>query len=93
MLDGSVDDTEKAIEFYLARIRYFKKENGGVSSALNLGIKMMKGDYFSLLSHDDYYLPDKISTQIYHLAKLEDKSVILFSDYFELYESNLLRFK
>lgn len=91
--DGSVDDTEKAIEPYLERIRYFKKENGGVSSALNLGIKMMKGDYFSWLSHDDYYLPDKINTQINHLAKLEDKSVILFSDYFVLYEFNFLRFK
>jgi glycosyltransferase involved in cell wall biosynthesis len=91
--DGSVDDTEKVIEPYLDRIIYFKKENGGVSSALNLGIKMMKGDYFSWLSHDDYYLPDKISVQITHLTKLRDKSVVLFSDYFVLYQVKFFRFK
>ena len=38
----------------------FDLENGGVSSALNPGIKEMKGEYFSWLSHDDIYLPEKI---------------------------------
>src|SRR5438045_4142997 len=39
------------------RIRYFKKSNGGVASALNLGLREMRGDFFSWLSHDDVYFP------------------------------------
>lgn len=64
--DGSTDNgaTEEAIRPYLDRIVYVKKENGGVSSALNVGIKTMTGDYFSWLSHDDFYSPDKIEKQV-----------------------------
>lgn len=64
--DGSNDNdqTEKIALEFSSDIRYFKKINGGVSSALNLGIKMMKGEYFSWLSHDDLYYPTKISEQI-----------------------------
>ena len=64
--DGSNDDgkTEKIALSYGDKIRYFHKENGGVSTALNLGISKMKGEYFSWLSHDDMYLPNKIKCQI-----------------------------
>ncbi len=41
--DGSTDDTEQIALSYGERIRYFRKENGGVSSALNLGIKGNEG--------------------------------------------------
>ena len=58
--DGSTDGTEKIANKYEKQIRYFYKENGGVASALNLAIKEMKGEYFSWLSHDDYYDPSKI---------------------------------
>ena len=53
--DGSSDDgaTEKIAKSYGDRIRYFAKENGGVSSALNFGIRQMTGEWFSWLSHDD----------------------------------------
>jgi glycosyltransferase involved in cell wall biosynthesis len=64
--DGSTDDgeTERIALSYGDRIRYFAKENGGVASALNLGIRQMRGDYFSWLSHDDYYLPDKVLREL-----------------------------
>ena len=53
--DGSNDNdaTEKIAKSYGNKIKYIKKSNGGVSSALNLGIKKMKGEYFAWLSHDD----------------------------------------
>lgn len=64
--DGSDDNgkTEKIAKSYGNKIKYFYKENGGVSSALNLGIEKMKGDWFSWLSHDDLYLPEKINSQV-----------------------------
>lgn len=64
--DGSNDGgkTEEIALSYGAKIRYFYKDNGGVSSALNLGIREMKGAYFSWLSHDDVYYPDNIEKQL-----------------------------
>ena len=67
--DGSTDNTENIALKYKDKIKYFKKENGGVSSALNLGIKNMTGEYFSWLSHDDLYYEDKIERQIIELEK------------------------
>ena len=64
--DGSNDDgkTKTIALSYGDSIRYFEKENGGVSSALNFGISKMNGKYFSWLSHDDVYLKDKIANQV-----------------------------
>jgi glycosyltransferase involved in cell wall biosynthesis len=80
--DGSSDEgaTREVALIYGSKIRYFEKENGGVATALNLGISEMKGDYFSWLSHDDKYLPNKINDQIDYLSKLEDKNKVLYSD-------------
>lgn len=81
--DGSNDGgkTEEIAVSYGDKIRYFVKENGGVSSALNTGIREMTGDYFSWLSHDDVYLPNKLELQISAL-KQEAAPVILYGDYY-----------
>ncbi|WP_422107350.1 glycosyltransferase [Winogradskyella sp.] len=71
--DGSKDNTEEIALSYGNKIRYFTKPNGGVSTALNLGISEMKGDYFSWLSHDDLYLENKVKSQIQFISKLENK--------------------
>ncbi|TVY03139.1 glycosyltransferase [Cohnella terricola] len=80
--DGSNDDgeTERIALSYGDRIRYFAKENGGVATALNLGLEKMTGDYFSWLSHDDMYTPDKIEKQIKALRQFGEQAVV-FSDY------------
>jgi glycosyltransferase involved in cell wall biosynthesis len=64
--DGSDDGgaTETIALSYGDRIRYFAKENGGVATALNLGIEKMTGEYFSWLSHDDAYYPHKVASQV-----------------------------
>ena len=69
--DGSKDDTDAIARAYGDRIRYFPKENGGSSSALNVGIQNMKGDWFSWLSHDDLYTPDKVEKQVAYLNSLQ----------------------
>ena len=75
--DGSSDDgaTEKIAKSYGDRIRYFAKENGGVSSALNFGIRQMTGEWFSWLSHDDLYTPEKIEHSIEALRKAEEQDL------------------
>lgn len=76
--DGSNDcGATRAIAMaYGNKIRYFEKENGGVSSALNLGIREMKGEYFSWLSHDDLYEPEKIERQMAQVSKFENAKLV-----------------
>lgn len=70
--DGSNDNgaTENVAKRYGSKIRYIKKENGGSSSALNVGIKNMSGEWFSWLSHDDLYYPQKLEEEIRYLNSL-----------------------
>ncbi|MEH7073651.1 glycosyltransferase [Neobacillus drentensis] len=71
--DGSTDNgaTESVIkEEFIDKVRYYCKPNGGVSSALNFATKIMNGEWFSWLSHDDLYLPNKIELQINCLNNL-----------------------
>lgn len=79
--DGSNDDgkTHQICESYGQQINYFYKKNGGVASALNFGIEKMNGEYFSWLSHDDLYYPQKIEKQINELSQLKDKRTIIYS--------------
>lgn len=81
--DGSNDEgkTREIGLSYGNRIRYFEKDNGGVSTALNYGIIKMEGEYFSWLSHDDRYKPNKILDQIKHLNQLEDETTIIYGGY------------
>lgn len=85
--DGSNDGgaTYNIAKSYGDRIRYFEKPNGGVSTALNFGIANMRGKYFSWLSHDDLYYPNKIQAQIDALRKAGDMSKIVYSNFDVMY--------
>lgn len=78
--DGSKDDgeTDKIAKSYGEKIRYIAKENGGSSSALNTGIRNMRGDFFCWLSHDDVYLPDRVG-RLMEIMEAEDaaKTVVI----------------
>src|SRR4051812_20505544 len=64
--DGSTDGgaTRAVIDSFGDRIRSISQPNGGVASALNTGITHMRGSFFSWLSHDDLYRPEKVSRQV-----------------------------
>lgn len=57
--DGSEDETYNLIEnnFNLSNLKYYRKENGGKHTALNMGIKNAKGQYFMILDSDDFLVP------------------------------------
>lgn len=56
--DGSTDSSEAICLYYVKKygnkIKYYSKENGGVSSARNLGIMHAKGDLLCFVDSDDY---------------------------------------
>jgi glycosyltransferase involved in cell wall biosynthesis len=75
--DGSTDGcVEKAFDntmFYKYMLgedfRIIKKENGGVGSAFNRGIKESRYDYISVLSSDDYFYPEKSYLQSFAMEQ------------------------
>ena len=81
--DGSDDGgaTAELALGYGEKIRYFEKENGGVATALNLGIRQMRGEYFAWLSHDDLYKPEKIELQVKAALDSGDRTRLVQSEY------------
>ena len=70
--DGSTDDTGDILASYAARderIRVFRQDNEGVSSALNTALVHATGDWICWLSSDDLFEPEKL--QIHASAILQ----------------------
>lgn len=89
--DGSTDKgaTEQVAKPYGDKIRYYHKENGGVATALNFGIKKMTGDYFSWLSHDDLYEKTKVEAEVDLIRSLHADNVIVACNARILFESGI----
>lgn len=74
--DGSLDHTEKIASKWVTkdtRFFYLKKDNGGLSSARNLGLDSAKGDYIQFLDADDVLHTTKLECSLATLSLLEDK--------------------
>ena len=77
--DGSSDNSRDIIRAYQekdSRIRLIEKENGGVSSARNMGIEEARGEYIAFLDADDYVETCTYQTMIERLE--EQQSDIVF---------------
>lgn len=80
--DGSTDNSEKIIHHFLDKfenIVYLKKENGGQSSARNLGLKTAIGEYISFVDSDDWIEPEMYK-ELYETA-VKNQLDIVTCDY------------
>jgi glycosyltransferase involved in cell wall biosynthesis len=72
--DGSTDNTSEVCKRY-ERVRYIRKRNGGIASALNCGIRSMRGEWFKWLSSDDYLQPEAVELLLRRAHDVEGKIV------------------
>lgn len=68
--DGSTDNTAEVVGRYEDRgVRCIRKDNGGASSARNLGIALSTGDWIAFLDSDDLWQPGMLQAQGELLSK------------------------
>lgn len=79
--DGSTDGSLEILERYQERdprIRVFSKENGGLSTARNYGIKKASGKYVYFMDSDDRIHSQTLETCFYK-AEEQNLDMVLFS--------------
>ena len=85
--DGSPDNSQVIIDKFVKKYSFvhgYRKENGGLSSARNYGLKYAKGEYIAFVDSDDTIEPNMLE-EMYKKAK-EDNSDIVLCDYWSLEE-------
>ena len=78
--DGSTDSSGQMCDEYAktdSRVMVIHQNNGGLSHARNVGMKVMRGEYFSFIDSDDYVRTDYISTLFRYI--LEDQTDLAVS--------------
>ena len=83
--DGSTDSSQKIIDEYKSKystIKSFIKENGGISSARNYGLKVATGEYIAFVDSDDY-VEMFFLEKMYNKAK-ETSSDVVICDYYAI---------
>lgn len=88
--DGSTDKTWEIIQSYGSRIKGIHKENGGVSTALNLGIESMSGEWFTWLSHDDLWEKNMLERCVTHHRKNPDVKMFYANQKYIDFEGNII---
>jgi hypothetical protein len=77
--DGSCDDTVEQVKSFCQRDRRFRllqKQNGGLSSARNYGMRHACGEYIALLDGDDIYKQDKLANHVSRLDRQPEVGVV-----------------
>ena len=80
--DGSPDESGEMCDSFCkdSRVRVVHKENGGLSSARNAGLKIASGDYIGFVDSDDYVHPEMFYKLYDRIEK--DKSDICICAHF-----------
>jgi glycosyltransferase involved in cell wall biosynthesis len=88
IIDGnSIDRTEEIARSY-PEVNYYQQQGQGISDAYNQGLLMAKYKFVAFLSHDDVWLPDKLSSQISYLIAYPEIDYVVAKAKFILTEGH-----
>jgi len=75
--DGSTDATTTVVQgFQDRRIRYLRQDHQERSAARNHGLEAAQGEFLAFLDDDDWYLPNKLRSQVAFLRAREDVDLV-----------------
>lgn len=89
--DGSKDRTPQICDEYAAgdkRIKVIRKKNGGVSSARNVALDEVKGEWLTFLDSDDWFEQDTLSVL---LNRTEGSDLVQFNHYYNYPNKQICR--
>ena len=96
--DGSTDNSAKICEVFnneFSQIKYFRKKNGGLSSARNEGLLKSIGEYIIFTDSDDFWQGENILFDLNEIIENEKPDLILheetryFTDNLTIYDNNI----
>lgn len=79
--DGSSDDSPQICDEYASEYSYINvihKENGGLSSARNSGIKNADGDWLAFIDSDDLVAPNYVVKVFDFIKRADDADILMF---------------
>jgi glycosyltransferase involved in cell wall biosynthesis len=82
--DGSTDDLADALAPYEDRIKLIRKENGGLASARNAGVRVASGEFVAFLDADNKFRPEYLEALGQLAAARPDLDIITTDAYLEL---------
>lgn len=91
--DGSTDNSAELLEKFKAldsRVRVFRKENGGVSTAKNVGLKHANGEYITFIDPDDY-VSDNYIEYLLSLSLSNNADIALSLEMFDNYNTEQVK--
>ena len=92
--DGSPDDSQKIIDEYCqksSRVKSFIKENGGLSSARNYGMKKAQGEYIWFVDGDDLIVASEFEKLFEKIEGLELDVVL--GNFINFFDENKIEIK
>lgn len=92
--DGSTDSSSFICNEYVSndsRVKYFYKENSGVSNARNFGIDKASGDYLMFIDSDDYLCDNTVLSKCYNIISKNELVMPIFNHIFKNNDNSLTK--
>lgn len=89
--DGSTDRSSEIVKSIKdSRIKFYERENAGVSSARNYGVKKSTYDYIAFLDADDIWLPNHLEELTSLINEYGDKAKVFTVNFARKYDQNTI---